>query len=317
MSFKQCLELPSEYLAIRAKILRVSQRLAAALQADRTYGTDALLSICADSEYGSEVIEALCSIGVITRTDYIECSRCDLPSEYCICATPAEQSITLYEVIGDLMRLLEEAHTAQPYFISFYTAEAVDEATALHNTLRNAGINGFLSAEDLGSGDQWRTEIISNLRRSQVFFCLETPAYHTRSRCRIERDFAVASGMRVVRIVLCDPQQLRDPPPFWNGDIEHDRFTDSAGRFMLGDKLLGIALPARLGLAVRKQGARMLLNGAPADIIRDMASQLDILAYITDSGTPAHKKTEFLETVYGAESLADRFCEIVELALVF
>jgi hypothetical protein len=318
MSFKQCLDLGTEYRLFERRILAVASALARGLPNAHVYSSDSYMRLCraAVGEAANDTARQVIEIGIVERREHHYCSRCDMLTDQCWCGGDEIRVDIRYEVVGELVELVKQLKEGKHcYFISFCAADSEEQALLLHEALQAAGTPGFISAENLGTGAQWRRDIAANLKACQVTFLIETASYHTRPRCQLERDYSVAAGKRVIRVLLCPHSDLHGLPPYLDEGIQYDTFVDGDGRFLLKDKLLGIALPDQPDLSVRKLGARALLDGYPEDVVRDIASQLGISDQLPSRGASAVQvRTSFLDTTYGSSVLADGFCARIDLS---
>lgn len=321
MSFIQCLALPAKYARIERKIENISAHLASAMP-DIVYCENTFKAICNKyaTNNGAYLMQALIEIGIVEKQEITYCKSCNSKIDDCFCGKYEEAIDIRYVVVGELMRLIDDIKKQLPnetYFISFYTGEGKSQASQLHAELTKNGLKGFLSDESLQSGSQWRTDIINNLRKSKIFFCIETPCYHNRPRCQVERDFAVVNRSRFVRVGLCDRNDLINTPAYINNEIQFERFTDTYGQFQIAQKLFGISLPGELGLNVRKDAGRRLLEGYQSDVLSDMASQLNISDRIPSNVSLVDKRTVFLDNAFSSHTMADKFSQIIDLSFKF
>jgi hypothetical protein len=199
---------------------------------------------------------------------------------------------------------------SSPYFISFDTADGQDASVALHQDLSAAGISGFISAR-LETG-QWREDIVGALRRARTVFLVETVGFHARPRCRVERDFAIANGARIVRLGLCSRGELHGAPS-WISDFSHVPVL-SNGAFDLS-RAATLSLPDSPSVELRKRAGIELLDRCSQDMVTKLASKLQLADHL--AGSLTQQRSALVEASFGAETRAERFCTELDLMAMF
>lgn len=217
-------------------------------------------------------------------------------------------------VIGKLVKLIQDIKDqSNPFcFISFYADEGSDYANKLKKCLETAGINCFISSE-LSSGVSWGNAILDALHRSSIIFLIETENYHTRPRCQIERDFAIAKGMHLLRVVLCDLNRLNGIPP-WLNDIQYEKLNIN-GHFNPEKSLFGISLPDNVIHPIRQRAAFSLIEKVTPDNVNRLASVLSLSDQLT--GSDHNRKTQLVNLAFTNIITADRFCNEIKLDGLF
>jgi len=252
-----------------------------------------------------QILEVLVGNGYMSKQEYNEVvsPTINLPSVSPITAKPTK-----------LRGHLENTKPpALPYFISFYTGEAQQLAEELR---RRLGDGGFLSANDLQTGSQWKRELARNLKSAKTFLMLETPSYHTRPPCKIERAFAVAAGMRVIRIGLCPYDKLPDHPSYVD-ELQYEDFAKQQDLDTILGKILEINLPRPIDdvQTCRNAGTELAKALTPGQL-EALADQLGFGEEIQDKSGPS-KISAFLRLAFRNDSNANQFCRELDLSSLF
>jgi tetratricopeptide (TPR) repeat protein len=201
---------------------------------------------------------------------------------------------------------------ALPYFISFFAEEGKELAEELRGRL---GDEGFLSTRDVQTGSQWKKTLANHLKRAKTFLMLETSAYHNRSSCKIERAFAFAAGMRVIRVVLCPYRELPEYPSY----VDDLQYEDFAGQELSSvvEKILDIDLPGPVDdLNTRKYAGVELVRSLTPNQLRDLAYQLNFGEELQEDGGQ-NQIRKFIALAFRDASNADQFCEELDLTSLF
>jgi tetratricopeptide (TPR) repeat protein len=251
-----------------------------------------------------QLLEVLVGNGLMSKQEYDEVisPRLNLPN------------LSLGAANMQLRHQLETSKpNALPYFISFYTAEGQPLAEELRSRL---GDTGFLSANDLQTGSQWKRELVKNLKLSKTFLMLETPLYHTRPSCRIERAFAVAAGMRVVRVGLCPSKKLPDYPSYVD-EFQYKDFAENEDPAVILENILNINLPSPIeDVKTRRDAGKELVKALTPGQLEELADGLRFGEEIQDK-VGSMKINAFLRLAFRTELSADKFCKELDLSSLF
>jgi hypothetical protein len=201
---------------------------------------------------------------------------------------------------------------ALPYFISFFAEEGQKLAEELREYL---GDEGFLSSKDVQTGSQWKKVLGRNLKLAKTFLMLETAQYHNRPSCKIERAYAVAAGMRVIRIVLCPYGELPEYASYVD-ELQYEDFSkqDSGG---VARKILEISLPSPIDdLKTRRDAGVELVRSLTPQQRQELADQLGFGEEIQDKSGLSQIR-DFLALAFRNDISANQFCKELELSSLF
>lgn len=313
--FTRSSPLPPDFSLMEAYLATVEQRLASYLPGKKVYSTKEIDNFERPERFGDlRVLDALLATGILSKEVHKQHKEEGfLHSDGWHDDEDQYKEFITYVVTGSLMKLVEDlknANDAQPYFISFYSSEGRDAAQALHDALSSASVSGFLS-DELQSGDQGRDEMIHALKASRTVFLIESPDYHTRSRCKVERDFAVAKGARILRLLLCSADELKEVPAWLNEEYQYETVKTAAG-FQLGSKILGMSLTAKTtDLRRRRRGGMDIIARMTPTQVKTEATKLGLEDELF--GNPSDLKNQFSAAAFAADTQADRFCREVDL----
>jgi hypothetical protein len=318
MSFVLSSALPEDAQYYRAHFDRVMVELVARLPHTRVYSPRELEGLIGDGTCPKQrMIELLQTVGLIRKQVTLVSSESGFREGDGWVDSTAEYSEDIrFEVIGRpvmLIRDLKEIGGAVPYFISFYSAEGRTIAQQIHGTLSKHQIEGFFSA-DLQSGAPFKTAILDALRKVGTALLIETPGYHTRGRCRTERDFALARGIRVLRVGLCDRALLAECPNWLNDNIQHTNY-NATSQLAFEQAFLGTPLPTRPALELRRRAALSLVEGVSAAEITTLAAKLNLEDEL--SGAAKERRVQICNAGFRTETQADRFCAELDLLPLF
>lgn len=319
MYFTRSSPLPPEFQFMAGYLETVEECLAAGLPAKRVYSEEEMLGFDRPDRFGAlKVVDALQATGVVTNETFLRHIDHNFLYEEGWDEDEANyERHTQYVLTGSLVRLIEDlksANDAQPYFISFYSAEGRSAAESLHQALQSAGVTGFLS-DDLQSGDQYRDDIVRALKSCKTVFLIESADYHTRSRCKVERDFAVAKGARILRLLICDPSRLNQVPVWLNEDFNYEVVQDDSG-FRLNDRVLGLSLTSKVSDLQRRRRAGLdLIARLTAPQVRSEAMKLGVEEEL--AGAASDQKGQLAAAAFASDTQADRFCRELDLISQF
>lgn len=126
-------------------------------------------------------------------------------------------------------------------FISYQTADK-KLAGEIKEILKAQGIESFLAHEDINVSDEWRAEILSQIRKAKVFVAVITKNYAKSIWCVQESGIAAARKTMVSICLLLDDST----PPGFLGAVQGRRCKN--GKVELADMLPGLvkALPTQI-----------------------------------------------------------------------
>ncbi len=216
-----------------------------------------------------------------------------------------------YEVLGKLMTMIAalKEKDKSPYFISFHQDGTGDIAEFLHAELKAAGCEGFCSKD--GMAGNWQVEIIEHLKRSKTLIMLESTSYHDRPRCKVERDYAVAAGIPIVRLKVDD--QLSGKPPWF--DEKYSYLTSKKTKNACLSALLAATCPGTQILSVRKLGIAALCQSLTEARLTSLAIHLNKESEL--SGSHAEKRNTLASIASSTDNVANSFCMNVDLVEIF
>ncbi|MBS1704220.1 MAG: toll/interleukin-1 receptor domain-containing protein [Armatimonadetes bacterium] len=317
MPFKQFERICLDDKIYEVRMRRVGASLAAELPRKKVYsqsGIDRIIAGCVENDR-DEVLLTLQKYGVLTKKEHYGCHLCD-PStgQYCFRACDPIPVDVRYEVSGDLENMVQQL-SGKNYFISFASADGRPAATQIHSALQAAGIQGFFSDESVQNGSSWKKDILVNLRASSLVLLIESPIYHTRPRCQVERDYAISLGKPTLRIGICDRTKLQDCAEYLNDHLNH-------ANYMTGSSLdlatvLGLDVPAPPVMAARKEACMNLMDSMPPLAGDKIASKLDLTKMLSQGVPAEQRRIELMDLVFGSVNLADAFTLRLDPTIIF
>ncbi len=317
MSFKQFDHISPEDRVYEARMRKVGAAIAAGLPGKRVYGEAGIRHLL-ESEVQNDRNETLLMLekyGVVTRKEHYGCELCDPGSDQpCLHACDPIPIDIRFEISGTLDNMIQQLK-GKKYFISFASADGRTQATLLHGTLQAVGLNGFFSDESIQNGNSWKDEIIANLKASSLVFLVESPLYHTRPRCQVERDYALSLGKPVLRIGVCDRSLLTNCPIYLDDYINHSNFENTSG-FDL-NSVLGLNIPANPVMAARKEASMNLTASIPPTMVDKVASTMNLSQAISKGVSSDQRLIELLDIVFASSNLADGFTARLDVTTIF
>jgi len=211
-----------------------------------------------------------------------------------------------------LINHLKTAGDATPYFVSYYSGEGSDQAQNVHHALQTAGTPGFLSMT-MTAGTTSRATMISALRNARTVLLIESPHYHSRPVCQVERDYSVARGARIIRVGTCPHSALVDCPPWIDDNLQYVNMQSARG-FEL-QQLLSTPLPSPVELETRRRAAISLIEKTSAGDATLLATKLGIIDQLSGSGRV--QKAELCQAMFLNPTQANRFCAEFDLDPLF
>jgi len=212
-----------------------------------------------------------------------------------------------------LIQQLQELDT--PWFISFRADESETEAMALAKELEAARLPGFVAkpSESLPSGQEWKVAVAKHLRNAGVVFLFESENFHESPACQVERDFAIASHKRVIRVLLAEASSLKKVPPYLD-DLEYVCFVGSGGQSLLYEKLLRAAIPEPPSADVQVGAVHRLVETLNPSQIEDYATKLRIKQDLPLNPSETGLKTAFVEELRRKANKCEAFCNRLDLS---
>jgi len=315
MLFNRYSALPPKYLSGRGAIDKTEICLVKALPQKKVYTFDELAKIVGSKVFPpADIIEALVVTGVLELQEAHICPDTGFRDADSWDDGTENYVIDIrYVVKGSLMNLINSFKTekdASPYFISFYWDEGLEHARALHTVLSEAGIPGYMCV-DMTTGTPFKRAITRTLQSANTVIFIETPNYHLRPACRLERDFAIAKGTRIMRIGTCSHSELNDVPTWLNGNIQHEDFMVN-GNLDITQRILGVDLPPHLDLTIRRDGIRELIQRLTPDKLMLLATAMGLQDQL--DGSPLARQSSFCSLVCMVDTSANDFCSRYDIA---